>query len=238
MTVVLPVEDRNITEKDILSRLVSYQMMPQLRRESIIDNAISSISCTEEELTNARQKFYQQNQLSDRNNLQVWLKHYGMSQEFLETFFIPRLLKIEKFKHEKWNHQLESYFLKRKGALDRAIYSLIRTKDRGIAKELYFRIRENEQSFAEIAREYSQGLEAQYNGLIGPVELGTMHPTLANLLTMSQPGQLWHPIPVEEWLLIVRLEKLIPAQLDASMRQILLREMFENWVKKQMHEHY
>ena len=96
----------------------------------------------------------------------IWLKQHGMSREFLETVFIPRLLKIEKFKHQTWHQKLESYFLQRKRSLDRAIYSLIRVKDPEIARELYFRIQEKEQSFAELAREYSQRPEAQVNGIL------------------------------------------------------------------------
>jgi len=48
---------------------------------------------------------------------------------------------------------------------------VIRTKDPGVAQELYFRIQAGEQSFAEVAREYSQGPEAYTCGLLGPVEL-------------------------------------------------------------------
>lgn len=236
MTTLLQLKQHTLREEGILPRLASYQMMPQILRESMIDEAIASITCTEDELTSARQQFYQQNQLLEDTNRQVWLKHHSMSQEFLETVFIPRLLKIEKFKHEWWNHKLESYFLQRKRELDRVIYSLIRVQDAGMAEELYFRIHETEQSFAEVAREYSQGPEAQVNGIIGPVELGAMHPTLAHLLAISQPGQLWQPIPVEGWVLIVRLEKLLPAQLDVSMRQRLLRELFEAWVQEQMQQ--
>ena len=43
MTAVLQ-DNQTITEKDILPRLASYQMMPQLRRESIIDEAIAPIT--------------------------------------------------------------------------------------------------------------------------------------------------------------------------------------------------
>lgn len=236
MTAILQVGNRTISGADILPRLASYQMMPQLRRESLIDEAIASISCTEDELTIACQQFYEQNQLLNDDDQQVWLKHHGMSQEFLETVFIPRLLKIEKFKHQQWNHKLESYFLKRKRALDRVIYSLIRIQDAEMAEELYFRIHENEQSFADVAHNYSQGPEAHVNGIIGPVEIGSMHPLLAHLLTTSQVGELHHPVPVEDWILIVRLERLIPAQLDIPMRQRLLRELFEVWIQEQIND--
>jgi parvulin-like peptidyl-prolyl isomerase len=116
------------------------------------------------------------------------------------------------------------------------IYSLIRTQEPGIAQELYFRIQEGEQSFADLAREYSQGSEAQTGGLIGPVELSVPHPVLAQMLRLSQPGQLCPPTRLGEWFLIVRLEKFIPAQLDASMRQRLLNECFNTWLSEQLNQ--
>ncbi|MEG3846324.1 peptidylprolyl isomerase [Microcoleus sp. herbarium19] len=236
MNAVLQIGNRTIDSQEIIPRLASYQMLPQLYRESIIDRAIAPIDCTAEEIANASQQFYEQNQLFDETAQQLWLKQQGMSREFLETVFIPRLLKIEKFKHQTWHHKLESYFLQRKRSLDRVIYSLIRVKNAEIAREIYFRIHEKEQSFAELARKYSQGPEAQVNGIIGPAELGTIQSNLAHLLAISQPGQLWHPIRIEEWLIIVRLETLIPAKFDVAMRQRLLRELFENWVQEQMRE--
>ena len=51
------VDDRTVNEKDILPRLASYRMIPQLRRESIIDQAIASVSYTEEELLAAIHNF-------------------------------------------------------------------------------------------------------------------------------------------------------------------------------------
>lgn len=235
MTTVLQLSNRTLSDADILSRLANYQMMPKFLRESIIDQAIDSISYTEAELAIAHQQFYEQNQLTDTVR-QDWLAWQQMSQEFLETIFIPRLLKIEKFKHQQWDHKLESYFLQRKSSLDQVIYSLIRVEDAEMAEELYFRIDANEQSFADVARQYSQGAEAQVNGLIGPVELGSIHPSLARLLEISQPGQLWQPMPIGKWIFIVRLETLIPAQLNPAMRQRLLEELFEIWIQEQMQQ--
>lgn len=56
------------------------------------------------------------------------------------------------------------------------------------------------------------------------------------MLSVSQNGQLWSPIRLGEWLLIVGLEKFIPAQLDEQMRQRLLNELFEAWLKEQINE--
>lgn len=233
MIATLQVGNRTITAEEIIPLLSNYRMLPQLFRESIIDQAITSFTCTTEETANACQQFYLQNRLTSETERQAWLKQNRMTLEQLESL-ITRGLRIEKFKQATWGHRLESYFLKRKGQLDKVIYSTLLTKDKGFAQELYFRIQEREQSFAEVAQEYSQGPEAQTGGINGPVELGSVHSGLGRVLSISQPGQLWPPMQFGGWVVILRLERLIPARLDQPMCQRLLNELFEVWLQEQL----
>ncbi|MBI4781987.1 MAG: peptidylprolyl isomerase [Oscillatoriophycideae cyanobacterium NC_groundwater_1537_Pr4_S-0.65um_50_18] len=233
MSVVLQIAGRSITAEEMLPLMAGYQMLPQFVQEILIDQAIANVECTPEEGASAAQQFYTQNQITNEEELKNWLGRYGMVQPQLEAL-ATRELRVEKFKQATWGSKLESYFLSRKNQLDRVIYSLIRTQDVGIAQELYFRILESEQSFAELARTYSQGPEAQTDGLIGPVELSVPHPVLAQLLSLSQPGQINPPTRVGEWLVLVRLEKFIPAQMDDAMRRRLLNECFNTWLQEQL----
>jgi parvulin-like peptidyl-prolyl isomerase len=233
MTVGLQVGSRLVTAEDLFPLLIRYQMLPKLIQELVIDEAIASVEIDAEEAAKACQAFYEQNGIVADDARQGWLKQQGMSEAQLE-WIATRNLRVEAFKQMTWNPKLESYFLKRKGQLDRVIYSLIRTKDAGIARELYFRILEGEQAFADAAREYSQGVEAQTNGLIGPVELSVPHPALAQILSTSKPGELAPPTSVGEWIVLVRLERFMPAQLDDAMRSRLLDECFNLWLKEQV----
>ncbi|OKH20216.1 peptidylprolyl isomerase [Hydrococcus rivularis NIES-593] len=236
MTAVLHVGNQTITAEEVLPLLTNYQIMPQLLREIVIEQAIIPFTCTDEEKASACQQLYQKKHLHLETEQQAWLERNGMTPEQLEAL-LARRLRIEKFKQATWECKLESYFLHRKRQLDQVIFSLLRTTDMGIAQELYFRLQEKEQSFADLAQEYSQGPEAQTGGFVGPVELNTLHPALAQMLSASQPGQLWFPFALGEWVAIVRLEKLIPAQLDEPMRQQLLGELFEAWIQKQVSQH-
>lgn len=240
MTVVLQVGSRQVTAEDIMPLLAGYRMLPQLLQEVLVDEAIAAWeqsleepAFTQEEAGNARTQFLAQNQINNDETYQTWLTRHSMTPQQLEALAI-RNLRIEKFKDATWGPKLESYFLNRKASLDRVIYSLIRTQDVGIAQELYFRIQEGEQAFSELARTYSQGPEAQTDGLIGPVELSVPHPTLAQMLSVSQPGQLWPPTRIGEWMVIVRLERFIPAQMDDNMRHRLLNELFNTWLEEQL----
>lgn len=235
MDAILRIGDRTITAEELIPLLASYQLLTPLLRELIIDQAIASVSCTPEETAQAQKQFFEQQQITSEEAKQAWAAQHKMTAEQLEALAV-RGLKIEKFKQATWGHKLESYFLSRKAQLDRVIYSLIRTQDPGTTQELYFRIQEGEQPLAELAREYSQGPEAETGGLIGPVELSTPHPMIAQMLRLSQPGQLCPPTRLGEWFVIVRLEKFFPAQLDGPMRQRLLNECFATWLSEQLNQ--
>mgnify|MGYP001791058272 FL=1 len=93
-----------------------------------------------------------------------------------------------------------------------------------------------EQSFADLAKEYSQGPEAQTGGLVGPVEFGSLHPAMVEKLSTSQPGQLLAPIYISGWFVILRLEKLVPAQLDEAMKARLINQLFQKWLNEQLQQ--
>lgn len=225
---------RPIPTSELLPLLATYRMMPQFLIETILDNVVQSIHCTAQETAQACQQVWQQWALVTKAQQQEWRSHYGLSAVEFEQL-ATRSLRIEKFKQQTWGHRLESYFLQRKQDLDQVIYSLLRTQDQDIAQELFFRIAEGEASFAELARQHSEGIEKETGGLLGPVELGTLHTKLANLLQVGRVGEV-QALGLGNWCMIVRLEKYIPAQLDESMQQRLLQEKFETWLQTQLQQ--
>ncbi|MDX2231973.1 MAG: peptidylprolyl isomerase [Leptolyngbyaceae cyanobacterium bins.349] len=225
--------DRAGTFAETLALLKQYNVLPQLLREMAIENAISTIELTSEETLRACQQFYQQQQLKSEADVQAWLTQQGLTRDQLEPL-ITRNLRLDRYKRATWGNKLEHHFLERKAKLDRVIYSLIRVNEIGTAQELYFRIQEGEEPFDKVAREHSQGAEAETGGLLGPVELGVPHPAIAKLLITSKPGQLLPPNRLGEWFVILRLEKFLPAQMDEAMEQRLLNELFETWLKEEV----
>jgi parvulin-like peptidyl-prolyl isomerase len=233
MTESIQIGNFHIPAVELVPLLKRYQIFPGMIRELVIDKAITDVECTVEEQLTALKQFYDRHQLTDEDRLGQWLSLQGLDRQNLSDIAI-RNFKIDKFKHQTWGNKVGSYFLKRKSQLDRAIYSLIRTSDIGIAQEIYFRSIEGEQTFEEIARQYSQGAESKTGGLIGPVELSTPHPAIAQLITTQPIGQVCRPVQLEQWYVIIRPEQIIPAQLDEPMRQRLIEELFQTWIQEQM----
>jgi parvulin-like peptidyl-prolyl isomerase len=228
---LVQLHQRTIEVDRLISLLGTYQLLPQLYQALLIDQAIEPIECGLEETQQARQQFYEAQGITGESERQAWILQRGLTEAQLE-FQATRSLRIEKFKQATWGNKLEAYFLTCKPQLDQVIYSMIRTSSLSTAQELYFRIKAGEQSFADVAREYSQGVEAQTGGLIGPMPISQPHPALAARLRSTQPGQLLPPTRFGEWIVILRLEKLIPARLDDAMRQKLLDKLFQDWLQQ------
>jgi parvulin-like peptidyl-prolyl isomerase len=233
MKTVLQVGKQSIQEDELYNLLAQYQYLPRLARELIIDQAIADIECTPEEKVAVREQFCQQLQITNQEQLNTWLTQSGMTIEQFEPYIL-RDLKLEKFKQAEWDHLLESHFLECKNQLDKIVYSLIRTKEPGIAQELYFRIQENEGDFADLARQYSEGGEAETGGLIGPVELNVPHPQIVQILTTGMVGKISPPTQIGEWWILLRLEKYLSTQLDDNIRQRLRNDLFQKWLMNQL----
>lgn len=211
-----------------MSRL---SMLPQVLHGLILDQAIAAIEYTQAE----REQFYQQ--LHHELTYRAWFEQEGMTSKDVEDW-LDRELKIRKFQRQQWGKMLYSYFLQRKHQLDQVLCSLIYLQDNNIAQELYFRIAEGEQSFAEVARLYSQGETAEAGGRVGPIELSKLHPQLARMFYGARPGQLWAPTAIGTQLVIARLEASLPVQLDEAMRQTLFNELLEHWLQDQLKQRF
>ena len=235
MSVVLEVDNQVYTAEDLVPLLTQYQMLPKLAQEILIDKVIAQVECTEEENSATFSQFCQQNKLASEEEVQKWLDKQGMSREQLQNLITKRL-RLEKYKEKNWGDRVDAHFIKRKSQLDRVVYSLIRVEKPEVAQELYFRIKDDENTFSMLAMEYSQGTESQTGGLIGPVEINAPHPKIAQILATCQPGQLIPPTRVGEWIVIVRLENYISAKLDEPMRQRMLDELFREWLNKTTQE--
>jgi parvulin-like peptidyl-prolyl isomerase len=56
---------------------------------------------------------------------------------------------------------------------------------------------------------------------------------IAEKLRHSLPQQVHPPFPLEEWFVILRLEKFVPAQFDDRTTQLLLNQLFEELLQEE-----
>jgi parvulin-like peptidyl-prolyl isomerase len=141
-----------------------------------------------------------------------------------------RELKLHKFKQGKWGGEVDAYFHTQKSGLDSITFSIWQVADAAHARELFFRIESGDNSFAEIAIDYSQGRYANNGGSVEPLLLRELPPPIAQIISQLQPGQLSTLFQIDNYYTLFRLDELSPAQLDDQMERFLIDELFTNWV--------
>jgi hypothetical protein len=230
MEAAIQIGSKSMDTATLVEKLLQYRLLEKLVQETVIDSLIEEVACDQ---AVAYEDFCRKKQLQSEEQRQQWRKqaHFTPAQMMAEAV---REYRLHRFKEDTWGDRLQTYFLQRKRQLDRVVYSMIRVKDADLAQELYFQLSDDGVNFSDIARQYSEGKEAQTGGLVGPVELSVPHPTLAKILQVSYEGQLWPPTRIGDWLIIVRFEKMVPAHLDEAMRQRLLHEQFQALLQEQM----
>lgn len=207
-------------------------LVPLLRSE-IASRVLDQVTLTEEEAQTALQSWCQRQGIADDEALARHCQAQGMSLEDARwQAELPS--KIDRHALGEYGHRAEQRFLQRKSDLDRVVYSLIRVQDPGLAQELYLRISEGEATFADLATEHSQGHEKATRGVVGPAPLSQAHPILVELLRSGSEGQIFPPLRIDTWWLVVRLEELIPACFDDDMKRLMSRELFEVWLSEEV----
>ena len=225
----------SLPEPDLRSLIRRSELAPVLLRQQILDEIVALVNPDLQPSEEMWTGFLSQHNFENTNDpsLVSWLRQRGWDRIDL-CFHLLRPSALQSFKEQRYAPGLEELFLSKRNALDTVIYSLLRVKNAGLARELWISLSEGEVTFAELASRYSDGPEAQTKGVIGPLPLGSIEPALAQRLSHLRVGQLRPPVPLGDWYVLLRLEALKPARLDQSARESLMDEQFDVWISKRV----
>lgn len=217
------------------SELGSCRMWRPLRLARLATAASSGHEANEEDLEKEWVAFCAAHGVEPATSLPVPSAYAGCEPIALKQA-VARDLRIARWKRAAFGSHAKEHFDKRKPELDRVVYSLIRVRDAGLARELWFRLSEAEATFADLAPRYSDGHEVYTAGLVGPSAFGSMHPALAAHLRSGEEGKLLQPLQIGGVFVIARVEKFLPAQLDDAMAAAMIEELSAMWLAERLDE--
>ena len=217
----------------LLAEIRRHNLLVPLVTRQIIAKAVADEKVLADEINQTRSQFLESNGITNDETFKRYIQNRGWSDTDFE-WQISLPLRIRSYCKNNFQHKAEAHFLARKNDLDRVVYSLLRTKDSFLARELYLRIEAGEATFGDLASSFSEGPERNTKGIIGPVPMTQAHPTLAEVLRTSKAGELKRPLRVGDWWLVLRVESYRPAVFDETMAQQLSRELFDQWVNEEV----
>ncbi len=136
-------------------------------------------------------------------------------------------LRHQKALEDRYGERVEAHFLERRADLEQVVFRLLRLPQQGLAEELYLRLVDDGAGFGELASRYSIGDESITRGIVGPIELSQLNPTLRGVLGSLAVGDIHPPFLLEQAILVVRLEHRRPASLSEDLRHRLLEELLQ-----------
>jgi parvulin-like peptidyl-prolyl isomerase len=215
--------------ESVIDRLHRFELYPQLRHEILTEDLVEEMAIAgsidlEYTSTEYTKKYAE---------IERSIKCQGMNESQLGTI-ADRELRLQKFKLARWASEVEPYFVAQGGGLDRVVLSILQVADGCLAQELFFRIQSGEESFAEIALDYSQGIHARNAGILGPLLLRELTPGIKEIVERLVPGELSVLLQVDNYYTFFRLDEREPAQLDDRMDRFLLDELFSIWLESQL----
>ena len=178
------------------------------------------LSTPEQIHVQAQAEFKAMHQLESEESLLGWCRSRGLKEDDFLSEAIHHY-RLKELQERLIGSNRASLYLRYKQKLDRVLYSLIRHSDQALVRHLYYAIEAGEIAFRDAARTHSEGVEAQTEGIVGPVDLATPHPEIAGRLLAMRPGALSEPFAVDGWYAIVRLEYRYDSEFDAETNKFL-----------------
>lgn len=216
-----------------LPSLARYGLLRPFLRQQRLEQLLAPIELTDEEREAALAQFRKDNGIEDDAQLRELQRALLLSDADI-NYQIQFPVKVWKYSMEQFSAKAESRFLARKANLDQVVYSLLRTVDANLARELFLQISEGESSFDQLASSHAEGPERATRGIVGPVPLAQAHPELMQRLRTARPGVVLEPFPIGEWWLLVRLESLQPASFDDEVADAMIQELLDEWLEEEV----
>ena len=141
-----------------------------------------------------------------------------------------------KWLQENFQDQIFIFFQENQAKYDLITYQLIRVKDKNLANEIYFKLSEDGDSFADLASKFSEGKEKFSNGLIGPISANLPNPILLSTLRSLNIGSISCPIEIDDWWIICKLVKLDYAVLNDFLKATISLELGDDYLNRIINE--
>jgi parvulin-like peptidyl-prolyl isomerase len=185
------------------------------------------------ELQKAADSFRLKNNLSSAKETLAWLQKYLLSIDDLEALVHHTVLSAKLADH-LFQDKVEPYFAEHQLNYTQVVLYEVIFSNLDLAMELFYAIQEQEITFTEVARKYSQDPEhRRRGGYCGLLTRKDLKPEISAAVFAATPPQVLRPIAIGKRVHLVWAEEILSPTLDDDLRQQILSELFADWLQRQ-----
>ena len=145
---------------------------------------------------------------------------------------IERPVKVVKYREERWGPRAESIYLKNKESFEFFTYRRLQAVNASVMQEVYFRIKDEEESWTDLAKQFpGTDFDARQN----LIPVSNIEPPLVDALRRAGIGKVIRPMRFSGGLVVVaELEAIKTSSFNEETRNQILIQEFENWISDEV----
>jgi parvulin-like peptidyl-prolyl isomerase len=230
----------SISDRDIIDRLKQSAQIPTIVRAIISQKIIAStalelgINLTTEELQQGADSLRSIYSLEKAEDTWSWLQEHHLSLDDFEEIVRNNILTAKLARH-LFGDRVELFFAEHILDYTQVVLYEVIFNDKDLAMELFYALQEGEITFAEIADRYIENPELRrVGGYRGTSRRSDLKPEISAAVFAANPPQILKPIVTTDGIHLLKVETIIRPQLDNSLRQKILNDLFSGWLQQQI----
>lgn len=232
--------DLALTAAELVGFLHRRRLLSSVALAALAEKAIRSaaeqanLRIPDDELQHAANRFRQRHGLTTASQTHDWLAEEGLSLEEFEDSLEQPLLR-NKLLHHLTDDRLTTHFTTYSDSYARTQLSQIVVASEDAARELLCQLHHDGRDFEELARAHSLEPHARATGgSLGIVRRPQLHPAVATAVFAATPGEVVGPVATDRGVHLIRVEAILPAELDDVTASLIRQELFDGWLKEQL----
>ena len=223
--------DKPVNGSTVLEIIRRQGQLPALVKELLLEQVLASFSISNEEESQLLNKFRNETNLQvDEDYLDFLNRNHLNESLVLKNLVKPKLIAL--FQEDRWGPRANSLYLKNKDKYDQVVYLRLQCKNPDIMQEVFFRLKDREESWESLAQQFNPGL-SQPSARQGPTPVAEIEEPVVQALRQAGPGKVCRPIQIKDQILVVQLEAFQACSFNNDLRQRILEMEFENWVEEE-----
>lgn len=228
---VLRVDDQPIDGAELLNLVRRIGQLPALLREWLLDQAMADVRLDPGEDDRLVQELRDSQGLNSEEAFTAFLQQRQLTEDLLRQS-LSRPHKVVRYREERWGPRANSLYLQHKDQYDRIRYRRLQSIDADVMQEVYFRLKDGEESWESLARQFQPG-NPEADGMQGPLPVAQVEAPLLAELHRAGPGRLLKPLQIGGEVVVAQLEEVLPAEFNEELRTQLLRDAFDAWLAEE-----
>jgi parvulin-like peptidyl-prolyl isomerase len=232
-----------ISSAEFLEQLKRSCKLASVIQETVYHKIITDtaraegIKVSDRELQQAADNFRLKYNLRNPATTWEWLQKNYLTGDDFEQLIGESVVAAKLIEH-LFGDRVEPYFYQHQLDFTQAALYEIIFDDFGVAIEEFYALEEQETTFAQIARQYIQepNLRRQH-GYLGVLSRTSLNSGISAAVFASNPPEVLKPITVNKKAHLILVEEIIQPQLDESLREQILNQLFSAWLEQQLQEY-